>query len=258
MISKIVSVYFSPTGGTQKIATEIAKALASSLDMSIEELDLTSCGAREGTYEFGQDTLVVAAMPTYAGRLPNKIAPDLAHCLKGSGTKALAVTTFGNRSPGDSLNELVKILQSDGFDVIGGASFVCRHAFTDEVGKGRPTAEDLAQMKTWALEALQRGESLPSLTEYEPLPYYIPLKETGAPAKFLKAKALTDAVKCTACGICAASCPVGSIKIADSSAITEGICIKCQACIRKCPSGARFIEDEDFLSHVRMLMRDYA
>lgn len=37
-----------------------------------------------------------------------------------------------------------------------------------------------------------------------------------------------------------------------------GICIKCQACIRNCPSDALYFDDEEFLSHVRMIKRDYS
>ena len=36
-----------------------------------------------------------------------------------------------------------------------------------------------------------------------------------------------------------------------------GICIKCQACVRYCPTGARYFDDPDFLSHVRMLEENF-
>ena len=68
---------------------------------------------------------------------------------------------------------------------------------------------------------------------------------------------VVDEEKCTACGICAKACPMGSI---DPEAKFEatGICIKCQACIKKCPTGAKTFADPAFLSHRQMLMENFA
>nr|WP_243152274.1 4Fe-4S binding protein [Pseudoflavonifractor sp. 524-17] len=85
-------------------------------------------------------------------------------------------------------------------------------------------------------------------------PYYTPLKEDGTPARFLKAKPLTDGARCAGCGLCSAVCPMGSISRSDFTQVT-GVCIKCQACIRACPAGAKYFDDPDFLSHVTMLER---
>lgn len=68
----------------------------------------------------------------------------------------------------------------------------------------------------------------------------------------MKAKPVTEASRCTRCGICAFVCPMGSIA-ADEPDSTAGICIKCQACIKACPVRARRFLDGDFLSHVKML-----
>ena len=92
--------------------------------------------------------------------------------------------------------------------------------------------------------------------DYEPEPYYVPLKVDGSPAKFLKAKPKTDASKCDQCGICYRVCPMSSISEDDYSDVV-GICIKCQACIRKCPQGAKYFDDEDFLSHVAMVRENF-
>ena len=86
-------------------------------------------------------------------------------------------------------------------------------------------------------------------------PYYTPLRADGTPAKFLKAKPLTDRDKCVHCGLCAKVCPMGSIDPETVEAV--GLCVKCQACVRRCPKGAKFFEDADFLSHVAMLEQNY-
>ena len=67
-----------------------------------------------------------------------------------------------------------------------------------------------------------------------------------------KAKPLTDGDKCIGCGTCANVCSMGSIDPSDVTSV-PGICIKCQACVTHCPKDARYFDDPDFLSHVRML-----
>jgi ferredoxin len=48
---------------------------------------------------------------------------------------------------------------------------------------------------------------------------------------------------------------MGSIE--DDCITVSGICIKCHACVRSCPTKAKYFDDPDFLSHVRMLEREY-
>ncbi len=173
------------------------------------------------------------------------------------------------------------LLAGNGFRIAGGAAVVCRHAFTDVVGAGRPDEEDLTELDAFALrlakslrsprekgddahteaaadytsQGAARTDEGASVSGKEELPpYYTPLKEDGTPANFLKAKPETDASKCDQCGICRDACPMGSI---DDAVQVVGLCIKCQACVRKCPQHAKYFTDEDFLSHVRMLEQNY-
>lgn len=258
-IKRIHTLYFSPTGGTEKIARLVAGGLAEKLGLEPEFIDFTRPEHRQSEYRFAADDLLVMASPVYAGRLPNKLMPEYKAKIFGDGTPALPICVFGNRSPDEALRELVLLLEGNGFQIAGAASFAGRHAFSDKVGTGRPDETDQAQIADFTARAAEKlsGGVLPLLEmdRSEIGPYYTPLKEDGTPAKFLKAKPLTDWSKCSRCGVCTRVCPMGSIDRETMEAV--GLCVKCQACVRKCTRRAKYFDDPDFLSHVAMLEQNY-
>ena len=258
-LKRVCVLYFSPTGGTEKIARAVAGELAGKLGLEQEFFDFTRPKDRQAEYRFGPEDLLVMASPVYAGRLPNKLAPEYKAKIFGEGTPAVPVCVFGNRSPDEALRELVLLLEGNGFRTAAAAAFAGRHAFSDKVGEGRPDGDDLEEIAAFAAGAAEKlsGDSLPALEldRSEIGPYYTPLREDGTPAKFLKAKPLTDWSRCSRCGACARFCPMGSIDRETMEAV--GVCIKCQACVRKCTRRAKYFEDPDFLSHVAMLEQNY-
>ena len=145
-ISQVYAVYFSATGNTRKVTTTLANALAVSFDVPLEVRDFTLPAAREEAYEFAAGDLVVFGMPTYAGKLPNKLLEFVKSGFHGNGALAVPVVTFGNRSFDNSLAELCACLEGDGFHTIGAGAFACRHAFTDALANGRPDSDDMAEL----------------------------------------------------------------------------------------------------------------
>ena len=262
-VNKVNSICFSPTGSTKAVTEHIAHQVAEALDVPCDIIDFTLPEARTNKYSFQPDELVVFGVPTYAGRIPNKILPFVQTLFEGKETPAVCVVTYGNRNYDSSLTELVQEMTGDGFKVFAAGAFVCRHVFSNKIAAGRPDAEDYRKMDEFAGEAVKMLGStnssiqIPVIRGGEPVaPYYIPKGEDGQPAKFLKAKPKTDLSKCTNCGICAKVCPMGSIS-KENFADVPGICIKCQACILKCPEKAKYFDDEAFLSHVRMLEKNF-
>lgn len=258
-IKKMYVLYFSPTGGTEKIVRHAAAELAQRLGLEPEYISFTKPQERQREYRFQPDDLLVMASPVYAGRLPNKLMPEYKAKIFGEDTPAVPLCVFGNRSPDEALRELILLLEGNGFQIAAAAAFAGRHAFSDKVGEGRPDRDDLEDIAVFAAKAAEKlsGDSLPLLEidRGEIGPYYTPLKEDGTPAKFLKAKPLTDWSKCSRCGACARFCPMGSIDRETMEAV--GVCITCQSCVRKCTRHAKYFEDPDFLSHVTMLEQNY-
>ena len=263
-IRKVSAVYFSPAGSTKNVTERIGSAIAAALGVPFAAVDFTLPEARKEKYSFTSDELVVFGTPTYAGRIPNKALPFVQELFEGEATPAVAVVTYGNRNFDSSLTELVQEMGGNGFHVFAAAAWTCRHVFSPLIAPGRPNEDDFAKMDDFAKECAALvtaagGDSweAPVVRAGDPVaPYYVPKGVDGLPAKFLKAKPLTDPEKCTKCGICAKVCPLGSISFEDYAEV-PGICIKCQACVVKCPEGAKYFEDAAFLSHVKMLEQNF-
>lgn len=262
-IKKITAVYFSATGNTKKVVEALARQLKDNLELPLDIADITLPGAREKGRTFDADDLVVFGTPVYAGRVPNKLLPDLKKMFSGGGAAVIPVVTFGNRSFDDALMELKLLLEAAGFVPVGAAAVPARHAFTDQLAGDRPDIGDFQILSALAdavevVLKFRKGEGKALRVEgHNPVgPYYVPKGEDGQPAKFLKAVPKTDRKKCDRCMLCAAHCPMGSIDLKDP-AVISGVCIKCQACIRDCPQHAKSFDDPAFLSHVAMLEANY-
>lgn len=261
-ITEIYCVFFSATGNTKKVAQTLAQSLSRKLDCPWQGLDFTLPEKRTSPLTFGPSQLVILGLPTYAGKLPNKILPFLESNVHGADTPAIALVTFGNRSFDNALAELQHTLTQNHFQLCGGAALACRHAFTDKLAFGRPNERDLAELETFAGKMADKISScempLPplSIPGKADAPYYIPKGVDGQPAKFLKAKPQTREDRCTSCGLCARLCPMGAISPAHPWEI-PGTCIKCQRCVRSCPEKAKYFSDPAFLSHVTMLEENF-
>ncbi|MBQ7144694.1 MAG: 4Fe-4S binding protein [Oscillospiraceae bacterium] len=261
-ITRICAVYFSPTGNNRKIARQILDRLAARLGAPKKLIDITLPKSREGRYEFEPSDLAIFVLPTYAGKLPNKLLPYMQSAFTGNGAPAVALVSFGNRAFENSLAELNATLAKDGFRPVSGGAFAAEHAFSPSIGTGRPNDADKAELDALAdatADFIEKWDGSPvtlNVPGDADAPYYVPLGLDGLPKKFLPAKPNTDMSLCTNCKACVKLCPVGSIN-PDNVAETPGICIKCHACIRLCPFHAKFMDDENFLSHRGMLERDH-
>ena len=261
-MNNVYGVYFSPAGKTGKIVKVITEKLAELSGKEIHYVPFTTPRDRETKMEFDSSDIVVLGTPTYAGRVPNKIMPFIRDEINGNGAVGAAVVTYGNRNYDDALIELETLMKNNSFKVIGSGAFVSEHSFAEALATGRPSEKDFIVAEKLAAgiaEKIQSGNlsepETPGNKEFST--YYVPKGLDGKPAKFLKAKPVTDKEKCTACGKCATVCPMGSISVEDKYEVT-GICIKCQACIKICPEHAKYFDDKAFLSHKAMLEQNFA
>lgn len=262
----VFALFISPTHNTEDASRAVARGIARKVSGGdFFSIDITSPEAREGVYEFGEDDVVVIGCPTYAGRLPNKLMPFFEEAVFGQGALGVSLVTYGNRAYDDSLKELSDIMLTNDFTLVSAVAVPSEHAFVPELATGRPNEDDITALIKFGEkigESIAQGkakgmniEDIPG-RPYEEMKYYVPKKEDGEPASFLKAMPVTDKDKCTGCKACRQVCPMDCYK--DSLWEPSGICIKCQGCIKACPVGAKHFENEDFESHKRYLKENYS
>lgn len=264
-IEKIFAVYFSGTGTTKKIVTQVAKGLSTELNLPIYEIDFTTYEARKQNLEFCKSDLVIIGMPVYAGRLPNLILPYI-KTIKGNGAMAVPIVLYGNRNYDDGLMELKTELDKGGFHSVSAGAFIGEHSFSTKLAAGRPDSKDMEVADTLVgltAEVINSLSSEDMLLKSElevngnmPLsPYYTPRDRKGNPIDIRKVKPKTKE-NCSKCGECISMCPMNAIDASDP-ALVSGICIKCCACIKRCPQEAKYFDDEGYLYHMRELEEQY-
>ena len=126
---KVWAVYWSATGNTDKVVNTVAESLAGKLGLPLERRSFTRPGERREALSFADSDLVVLGMPTYAGKLPNKMLPFVQEEIRGNGALAVGLVTFGNRSFDNSLAELCACLEAGGFHTVADGAFAFRHEF---------------------------------------------------------------------------------------------------------------------------------
>jgi len=265
MQKKINTLYFSATGTTEKIITEIAAKIAKCNNIKVNEginhIDFTLPEARNQLISFTSNDIVIAGVPVIAGRVPNVLLKYL-KTIVGNGALTVAVVVYGNRNYDDALIELKDILESDGFKVITGAAFVGEHSFSNILAKNRPDEKDMVTINDFALQIYDKikNQKESYITEINGnkcyRDYYKPKDKDGNYVDIRKVTPKTN-TDCINCKLCASVCPMGSIDFEDVSKL-NGICIKCCACIKKCPAQAKYFDDEHFLNHKRELEIQYS
>lgn len=215
---KIV-MYFSPTGGTRRVAEIIAA------EFKTEHVyDITAACYN---IEFNSDDLVVFCFPVFGGRMPKPMYDRFAN-IEAHSSACIPVAVFGNRGVDDALLEASLAAEKRGFTTVGGLQVVTRHSLNTKVAAGRPDDADRAVIREFV-------EKINSIDR-------IPVRMPGhKPFKFYPGMPLTPfaGLGCMRCCSCAKECPTGAITGPNTVDITK--CISCMRCIAVCPSDNRLL-----------------
>jgi len=219
------TIFFSPSGGTKKVADFLVR----NLHGDYSEIDLCRDLA---PVSFCTDDICLVSVPSYGGRVPT-IAIERLKRMTSNGARAILNCVYGNREWDDTLTELQDTLESCGFLCVAAVAAVAEHSIFRQFAAGRPDAEDEPQLAEFAkqIQAILDKPSCGQLTLSGSHGNY---KEYGGVPFTPEAND-----KCGSCGICADLCPTGAISVADPGKTDAEKCISCMRCVAVCPQHAR-------------------
>lgn len=239
---KLYNIVFSPTGGTQKVATVLTNAL----EGEATRIDLTDSKQNFRTIQLTQEDIAVISVPSYGGRVP-AVAVERLTMLSGQGARAVLVCVYGNRAYEDTLVELEDAAKQAGFRIIAAVAAVAEHSIARQFAAGRPDMQDTKQLSDFARQ-IQAKLSAGDSTE-PPISGNRPYKKAGGVGMLPK-----PTKECTKCGICAAECPVQAIDKENPQKVDEKACISCMRCISVCPHSARKVNSV-MLSAAKLMLK---
>lgn len=234
-MNELKLVYFSPTGTTRKVIMEIA----GNIDLKSVSFDLTIHKEKKPVLNFKENDFVIFGIPVYSGRMP-KTFLEYFDDVKGNGTPAALIATYGCREFEDALLELKTEVEKRGFKVIGAAAFPTEHSIVRSVGLGRPNKADMKVISDFGIQLNRR---LKRNTSFENVDIQVPgnaaYRKYSGPSLFPK----VDVNHCTQCGACAKSCPAAAIPPDNTKKTIHKKCIVCLKCIRVCKQKARYVNN---------------
>ncbi|MBQ7928177.1 MAG: 4Fe-4S binding protein [Methanobrevibacter sp.] len=238
---KLSKIYFSPSGTTEKIVTEIAK----NFNISQENYDLLSFDEAK---EFS-DELVIIGIPVFNGRIP-KTACERLSKMKAKNTKAIVVLNYGNMDYGDALLELTELLKENNFEIVGVATTVSQHSQFGEIGRNRPDENDLKKINEFGRNIIKKLET-DSVNEIF-VGGYKPYQQYTTPDFELKC----NEDKCIECMDCFYTCPEDAIPEDSPTTTNMSDCTSCSTCINVCPEGARSFTGPKFYTDYQNAIED--
>ena len=238
---KTLIIYFSQTGGTEKIA----KAICEGMRETGNECELVQI-KEASTKNLTSYDLIGIGCPTFYYREPLNVQEFIRQMENGNGKYAFIFCTHGS-CKGNTFYYLNEEITKKGFIVIGAfdsyaessLQFYPKPMHTAQ----HPDAIEIAEARQFRNELLQRIQS----GETDLFPIFELIEDTGwaKDSKMMSPELLRklsphlkiDSEKCTQCLVCQNNCPVDAIDIANQEIQKEG-CIFCWFCEKTCPERA--------------------
>ena len=229
-INRVYKAVFSPTGGTEKVTDVIASVW----DNDIINIDLSDRNTDFSQYILQKNDLIIAAVPSFGGRVPATAIERLKE-IKGCSCPAILIVAYGNREYEDTLIELGDTLAAEGCIAVAAVTAIAEHSISRNIAQGRPDETDIKTLRDFAIKIKDKIQNIDEIIMIN-LPGNRPYKPLGT------SNAIPHADKrCDKCGVCAEKCPVGAIPVDNPGKTDDKKCIACMRCIKVCHNGARKI-----------------
>ena len=244
---KIAMVYFSATGNTARVGSEIAKVFTDK-GVEVENFDVTSLSSRQKAIDFAAFDAAVFGAPIHSCRAP-RIFREWMTTLNGEGKKAAMFFTYGGFGVHPTHYSTREILENQGFKVVSSAEFLGAHTFNKggwQAVEGRPNEQDFEVAREFAAKTHARftGEDSGALGELEKTDMTEEFLDSieGMRFKVLTQSPSRNGEDCSMCMACEDECPSGAMD-AEKGEADMSKCIACLRCVDVCPEDALKIND---------------
>ena len=238
-------IYFSPGGTTKRTV----KNIASGISDDIIEHDMMNEENRKHPLNFGNNDLVILAMPT-ATKLFG-FPEEIISLLKGDSTPIVCVVLYGNGYYANSLKLMKKAVEKKGFKTVAAGAFIGQNSYNKNVATGRPDEKDKAIQVRFGEAIFEKIYIKKDLTLNSKLKtdwakndfvsavkaaviMQLPQISTRLPESFCQYRINQNCIECKKCE---KICPVGAINISKKY-VDPKKCIGCFACANTCPKDA--------------------
>ena len=228
---KIYEIFFSPTGGTKKVADAVSSEIKQKNNSSIEKFDLTDYNIDFSSIKISKDDIVIIAVPSYAGRVPETASKRISQ-IKGNEANTVIICVYGNRDYEDTLIELYDTAKGLNFKIISAIAAVAKHSIAYKYASDRPDENDVKKLKEFANKIINASDLLDEHKLKGNRPYRNLSKVSIVPK---------TTNKCSNCKLCAKKCPVQAIDINNPKIVDKNKCISCMRCISVCNYSAKKI-----------------
>jgi len=239
-------VWYGQTGHTRRYAEVIGRKFAiEGIRTAVEDI------RRIDAESLSDYDLIVMGTPVYYYDVPVNVKAFVRSVGPIAGIPVAVYVTFGG--PGGNQHNtacaLLSLMMEKGGAPAGMDSFgnMSTYAPTWSMGnearilkyRHLPDASTYMRVEAFAdriLDAVRRGETVPPRTEFslEDWARYLPVVRAS---KMVTTGHSINIDRCTGCGTCQSTCPVGAID-PEKGEVNTDRCVACLGCINNCPTGA--------------------
>jgi ferredoxin/flavodoxin len=235
----MTGLYFSGTGNSRHAVEEFMRHTGPAAEaFSIETPGLDALLASEDT--------IVLGYPTCFSNMPLIVRDFIkSNPALFAGKRVFLISTMGLWS-GDGTGCAARLLRRTGTEIVGGLQLKMPDSIGDERMLKRPLEVNRALVRR-ADEKIARAASMmiAGRPSREGLSLWAHLAGLfgqrlwfyGKSTSY-KDKPTIDIAKCTVCGLCVRSCPMGNLEKRDGGIAHGARCTMCYRCVNQCPAGA--------------------
>ncbi len=245
--TRVLVLYFSATGNTEKMAEVIEGRLAE-LGCEVTAANMTPYVSRQEKIDLAPYQAVVFGAPVHVRRAP-RVMREWLRTLDGQGKKCSMFFTYGGFGVHPAHYSTRQILEEQNFRVVSSAEFLSVHTYNLggwKAMEGRPDEHDFDVAREFAEKTYKRfvSEDENLLGELEKTAYPEELLDAAEASRFKIVTRLPtrNGQECCMCFVCEDSCPTEAIS-AESGEADPTRCIACLACVANCPEQALEIND---------------